>query len=67
MRIKKFRGETLPDAVTKMKAEFGDDAIILQTKIVKKGRFLGLFGKKQYEVLAVDPMPSPAENKFSLL
>lgn len=41
-----------------MKAEFGDDAIILHTKIVKKSRLFGLFGKKQYEVLgAVDPNP----------
>ena len=56
MRIKKFRAQTLPDAVSMMKAEFGDDAIILHTKIVKRSRFFGLFGKKQYEVLgAVDP------------
>ncbi len=50
--------------MTKMKAEFGDDAIILQTKIVKKGRFLGLFGKKQYEVLgAVDPNAQPGRKQ----
>jgi len=56
MRIKKFRAETLPEAVSMMKAEFGDDAIILHTNIVKTSRFFGLFGKKQYEVLgAVDP------------
>lgn len=56
MKIKKFQADTLPEAVAMMKAEFGEDAVILHTKIVKKGWFFGLFGKKKFEVLgAVDP------------
>lgn len=63
MKIKKFQADTLPEAVAMMKAEFGEEAVILYTKVVKKGRFFGLFGKKCYEVLgAVDPNRQAAKN-----
>jgi flagellar biosynthesis protein FlhF len=63
MKIKKFQADTLPEAVAMMKAEFGEEAVILHTKVVKKGRFFGLFGKKCYEVLgAVDPNRQAAKN-----
>lgn len=56
MKVKKFRGESINDAVAQMKNEFGSEAVILHTKKVKEGGFLGFFGTKLYEVIgAVDP------------
>ncbi len=56
MKVKKFIGISLNDAVSQMKLEFGRDAVILHTKRVKSGGLLGLFGRIQYEVIgAIDP------------
>lgn len=42
----------MQDAVFKVKADLGADAIILHTRKVRKGGFFGLFGKKLIEVIA---------------
>ncbi len=56
MRVKKFRGKSMNEAVARMRDEFGDEAVILQTKKVKQGGILGIFAKKHYEVIgALDP------------
>jgi flagellar biosynthesis protein FlhF len=52
MRIKKFEGETLQDALAKVKRDFGPEAVILQTKKFKKGGVFGLFGSQRTEVTA---------------
>jgi flagellar biosynthesis protein FlhF len=52
MRIKKFEGDTLQDALAKVKRDFGSDAVILQTKKYKKGGVFGLFGREKTEVTA---------------
>ncbi len=52
MRIKKFEGETLQEALAKVKRDFGPEAVILHTKKYKKGGFLGIFGKEIAEVTA---------------
>lgn len=39
MRIKKFEGETLQEALSKVKRDFGPDAVILYTKKYRKGGF----------------------------
>ena len=36
----------------KVRADFGDDAIILSSNVVKSKGFLGLFKKKSVEVVA---------------
>lgn len=51
MRVKRFHGETIQEAVAKMKQEFGSDAVILHTKRVKHGGFFGLFGRQVFEVI----------------
>ncbi|MEJ8776906.1 flagellar biosynthesis protein FlhF [Pseudogracilibacillus sp. ICA-222130] len=52
MKIKKYVAHTMKDAMQKIRAELGTDAVILSSKEVKKGGFLGFFEKKQYEVIA---------------
>lgn len=52
MRIKKYKVNSLPDALKRIKQDLGQEAIILNTKNVRTGGFLGLFKKKQIEVVA---------------
>lgn len=52
MRIKKFEGETLQEALAKVKKDFGPDAVILHTKKYRKGGIFGIFGKEIAEVTA---------------
>ena len=37
MRILKFEGSTMRDAIAKVKAELGDQAVIISTRQVRKG------------------------------
>ncbi len=46
MRIKKFRGKTIVEALGKVKAEFGEDAVILSSEKIKEK------GETFYEVTA---------------
>lgn len=52
MKVKKYVGETIQDAIFKVKADLGADAIILNTNKFKQGGFLGLFTKNMVEVVA---------------
>lgn len=52
MRVKRYIVDTMPEALEKIKVDLGKDAIILNTKPIKTGGFLGLFGKQQIEVIA---------------
>lgn len=55
MRIKKFTGKTMREAVEGLRREFGDDAVILHTA-QKRRWFFGRIGPRYYEVLgAYDP------------
>lgn len=50
----------MPEAMKKVKLELGDNAVILNSKIVYKGGFMGLFRKKMIEVVAaIDEKPIP--------
>lgn len=52
MNIKKFTGSTMQEIMAQVKSEFGEDAMIIQSKKVKKGGVLGLFTKEYIEVMA---------------
>ncbi|MCU9612086.1 flagellar biosynthesis protein FlhF [Caldibacillus lycopersici] len=52
MKVKKYVAPTMPEAMKKIRAELGRDAVILNSKIVYKGGFFGLFRKKNIEVIA---------------
>ncbi|MFD0711289.1 flagellar biosynthesis protein FlhF [Paenibacillus sp. GCM10027626] len=52
MKVKRYVVSALPEAMTMIRSELGGDAIILNTKEIKVGGFLGFFGKKRMEVIA---------------
>lgn len=56
MRVKKYVVDSMSDALQQIRTDLGKDAIILNTKPIKTGGFLGMFRKKQIEVIAaIDP------------
>lgn len=71
MKVKKFVAPSMPEAMKMIRAELGNDAVILNSKVVHKGGFFGLFTKKNIEVIAaVDPKPARStanENKGKLV
>ncbi len=52
MRIKKFTGATANEAVEKMRREFGEEAVVLNTRRVTKGGMLGIGVEEYVEVTA---------------
>lgn len=52
MKVKRYLTSDLPEAVQMIRRELGSDAIILNTKEVKIGGFLGMFRKRRVEVIA---------------
>lgn len=52
MIVKKFRALSLPEAMSKIRAEFGVDAVIMHQKKIRKPGLAGLFGSKIFEVTA---------------
>lgn len=53
MRVKRFVGENITDAMNKVKRDLGIDAVIIQTRKIKEGGFLGFFSKTKVEITAV--------------
>ncbi|WP_379151380.1 flagellar biosynthesis protein FlhF [Paenibacillus sp. sgz5001063] len=61
MRVKRYVVDTMPDAMHSIRTELGSDAVILSTKEVKVGGFMGMFKKKKIEVVAaVEDAQKPA-------
>lgn len=52
MNIKKIVGSTMQEAMRKVKNELGNEAVILNSRVISTGGFFGLFKKKQFEVIA---------------
>lgn len=52
MKMKKYSAVTMTEAMSKVRADLGDDAVILNSKVVYTKGFLGLFKKKTIEVVA---------------
>lgn len=63
MRVKRYVVDSMPDALEKIRIDLGKDAIILNTKSIKTGGFLGLFGKQQIEVIAATDEKGQAEKE----
>ena len=55
MRIKVFKAPTMKDAMANVKAELGDDAVILHTKRYRKGGLMGFRSKEIVEIPAEAP------------
>ena len=52
MQIKVFKAGTMKEAMAAMKAELGDDAVILHSKKYKEGGLLGIGSKEVVEITA---------------
>ncbi|HHY74642.1 MAG TPA: flagellar biosynthesis protein FlhF [Bacillus bacterium] len=58
MKVKKFIAPSMPEAMKMIRSELGNDAVILNSKVVQTGGIFGFFMKKNIEVIAaVDPQP----------
>lgn len=68
MRVKRYVVDSMPDALEKIRIDLGKDAIILNTKSIKTGGFLGFFSKQQIEVIAAtDEKGQPERDKRSAI
>lgn len=54
MKVKKYEAASVQEALSQVRSELGLDAVILHTRKLQKGGFLGLFGKECVEVLATN-------------
>ncbi len=65
MRVKRYVVDSMPEALQRIRTELGKDAVILNTKEIRSGGFLGMFSKKKIEVIAAmdtnraEATPSP--------
>lgn len=69
MKVKRYVGETAQEAMQKVKSDLGRDAIILNTRKIRRKGIAGIFSKPLIEVVAtidtdinsrVAPKPAPA-------
>ncbi|WP_413381571.1 flagellar biosynthesis protein FlhF [Alkalihalobacillus sp. 1P02AB] len=66
MKVKKYMVTSMAEARDQIQAELGHDAVILHSKEVETGGFLGFFTKRKFEVIAaIDPKP-PQKRKPTL-
>ncbi|MBM3266019.1 MAG: flagellar biosynthesis protein FlhF [Candidatus Sericytochromatia bacterium] len=64
MKIRQYTAPTVQEALIKIKLDLGPDAVILHQRKLRKGGFLGFFGKEVVEVLAaVDTTPPPRKKR----
>lgn len=52
MRVKRYIVDSMPEALEKIRADLGKEAVILNSKPVKTGGLFGMFGKMRIEVIA---------------
>lgn len=52
MKIKKYIADSVPEAMQRIRSELGREAVILNSKPIRTGGWLGLFSKKRFEVTA---------------
>ncbi len=52
MNIKKYRAATTREALEQIKMDLGEDALVMETKQVRRGGFLGLGSQMQVEISA---------------
>jgi flagellar biosynthesis protein FlhF len=60
MKMKKYSASTMPEVMKIIRKDLGEDAVILNSKVVYSKGILGLFKKKTIEVLAgMDSVETP--------
>ena len=67
MKIRRYMAKNTQEAILKVKMDLGNEALILNTKRVKKKGLLGLFSKPMIEVLAaIDEYSEQKQEKDAL-
>ncbi|MGE7947292.1 flagellar biosynthesis protein FlhF [Lysinibacillus sp. NPDC093688] len=57
MKMKKYYASSIPEAMKLVRAELGEDAVILNSKVVVTKKLFGIIKKKSFEVVAgIDSM-----------
>jgi flagellar biosynthesis protein FlhF len=64
MKIKSYRAASLSQALMQIKQELGEDALVIETKQVRAGGFLG-FGAQDLVEVRVTPNPKPKQKSDS--
>ena len=52
MKMKKYIAPSIAEAMKSIRAELGEDAVIINSKVVESKKFFGLIKQKHFEVLA---------------
>lgn len=52
MKVEKIVAASMPEAINRVKKQLGEDAVILSSKVLWTKGIMGLFKKKQFEVIA---------------
>lgn len=52
MRVKKITAPTMSEAMKKVTEELGQDAVILNTRVIQEGGIFGFFSRKKIELIA---------------
>ena len=56
MKVKKFTAESMAEVMKMVRNDLGNEAVILNSRMVFRGGFFGFFRKKNFEVIAaIDP------------
>ncbi|MCQ6280182.1 flagellar biosynthesis protein FlhF [Bacillus sp. EB600] len=63
MKVKKFTAKSMPDAMKSVRNELGNEAVILNSRIVYTSGFLGFFRKKNIEIIAAVDQVAKHESK----
>jgi flagellar biosynthesis protein FlhF len=66
MKVKRYRASTMPEAMKRIRNELGNNAIILNSRVIQTNGFLGFFKKSSIEVIAAlddKPVGQMAANK----
>ena len=68
MKMKKFTAPTIAEAMKQIRKELGEDAVILNSKVVVTKKWLGLIQQKHFEVVAgIDAVEQKSsQSTFSL-
>lgn len=61
MRVKRYEAESMQEAIMKVRAELGREAVILHSKKFRRGGAFGLFGRPMFEVIAAVELPGESE------
>ncbi|MBT2681371.1 flagellar biosynthesis protein FlhF [Bacillus sp. ISL-35] len=67
MKVKKYTASSMPEAMKQVRSELGSDAVILNSRVVQTGGFMGFFKKNSIEVIAaIDPDTEIASKPVNL-